>query len=38
MLIPEPIEKALNFPWHLTKGVANLAAFPVRMLLNDQYL
>lgn len=34
--IPEPVEKTLNFPWHLAKGVAHLAAVPVRMLLNDQ--
>ena len=38
MLIPEPIEKTLNFPWHLTKGIAHVAAFPIRAILQTDYL
>jgi hypothetical protein len=33
MLIPEPIEAALNFPWHVTKGIAHLSLWPVRAIM-----
>mmetsp|Transcript_4630 Transcript_4630/g.6756 ORF Transcript_4630/g.6756 Transcript_4630/m.6756 type:complete len:516 (+) Transcript_4630:139-1686(+) len=34
MLIPEPIEAALNFPWHVTKGIAHLSLWPVRAIMH----
>lgn len=33
MLIPEPIEAALNFPWHVTKGIAHVSLWPVRAIM-----
>ncbi len=33
MLIPEPIEAALNFPWHMTKGIAHVSLWPVRAIM-----
>ena len=34
MVIPEPIEAAVNLPWHLTKGIAHFSLWPVRAILN----
>lgn len=33
MLIPDPVERLLNFPWHLTKGIAHISAWPVRAIM-----
>ena len=38
MLIPEPVEAVLNFPWHLTKGIANLSLAPLRAVMNTTYM
>ena len=34
MLIPEPVEAVLNFPWHVTKGLVHASFWPVRALMN----
>eukprot|EP00574_Skeletonema_japonicum_P002923 CAMPEP_0201718292 /NCGR_PEP_ID=MMETSP0593-20130828/3834_1 /ASSEMBLY_ACC=CAM_ASM_000672 /TAXON_ID=267983 /ORGANISM="Skeletonema japonicum, Strain CCMP2506" /LENGTH=515 /DNA_ID=CAMNT_0048208555 /DNA_START=180 /DNA_END=1727 /DNA_ORIENTATION=+ len=33
MLIPEPVEAALNFSWHVTKGIAHVSLWPVRAIM-----
>ena len=34
MLIPEPVEDALNFPWHVYKGMIHVGLWPVRAIMN----
>jgi hypothetical protein len=38
MLIPDLVEKTLNAPWHLSKGVIGIAATPVRAIAGASYL
>ena len=38
MLIPEVVTKTMNAPWHLAKGVANLAGAPIRAITGTEYL
>jgi hypothetical protein len=37
-MIPDVVEKTLNAPWHLAKGVANLAGAPFRAITGTEYL
>ena len=34
MLIPAPAEAVLNFPWHVTKGIAYVSSWPIRAIMN----
>lgn len=34
MLIPEPLEAALNFPWHVAKGMLHVSLWPVRAIMD----
>jgi len=38
MLIPEPVEAVLNFPWHATKAVASASLWPVRAVLGTDIM
>lgn len=38
MLIPDLVEKTINAPWHLSKGVIGIAATPVRAIAGASYL
>jgi hypothetical protein len=34
MLIPAPVEAVVNFPWHVTKGIAYASSWPIRAIMN----